>query len=200
VGGLFDGPVEQLIGETATVDRVIAGMAEASHVHFACHGQYDPDEPLDSHITLAEGTRLTLRQVLAQPVLRGVRLVTTAVCESAATDTLRLPDEAIGLPSGLVEGGAAAVVGCLRPVADRTAAVLMTRFAYLMASGLSPAAALTQAQVWLRDATARDIDDFSDLVRLRRPRASTTGAVRGPYTDRPGQWASFVLIGDGGPD
>jgi CHAT domain-containing protein len=50
-----------------------------------------------------------------------------AACETALVGT-RLPDEAIGLPTGLLQAGAAACIGSLWPVPQVSTAILMAFF------------------------------------------------------------------------
>jgi CHAT domain-containing protein len=68
-----------------------------------------------------------------------------------------LPDEVIGLPTGLLQAGAAAVIGSLWSVDDLATAVLLARFYRLWRQdGLEMSEALRQAQRWMRDLTAEE--------------------------------------------
>ena len=60
--------------------------------------------------------------------MQNTRLVVMSACQTAITDFLKLPDEAIGLPAGCLQAGAEAVVGTLWPVNDLSAAILMIEF------------------------------------------------------------------------
>ncbi|MBG0851297.1 CHAT domain-containing protein [Streptomyces spinoverrucosus] len=84
-----------------------------------------PDQPLDSALLLAQSA-LTLRDVLEQR-LTSARVAVLSACESALSGTA-LPDEAVGLPTGLSEAGAAGVVGSPWRVPDITTTVLVSRF------------------------------------------------------------------------
>ncbi len=205
------GATEVVPSATATTDVVLRDGA--THLHFAGHGRYNPAQPLESALELADHQRLTLRRLLDGRELDGVRLVVASACRTATTDMLRLPDEAIGLPAGLVQAGAAAVIGTLWEVNDRSAAVLITRFYVNHLRGdpdsggppLPVATALTAAQRWLAHADLDAVERFAAEVGLRRgrgsPRArepSGRSATVVPFAD-PRHWAAFVLVGDGWP-
>ncbi|MGW5852411.1 CHAT domain-containing protein [Streptomyces sp. NPDC055254] len=99
----------------------------ATHVHLACHGSFDPAGPLESAFVLAGGSRMTLRRIMADRAFRGVRLVFASACRTASTDEF-LPDEAIGLASGLLQAGAVEVIASLWNVNDLATMLVATRF------------------------------------------------------------------------
>jgi tetratricopeptide (TPR) repeat protein len=149
-------------GAAATADAVVADLPGADYVHLACHGYHDVDSPLDSHLRLACGERLTLRTLLDGRMFAAVRLVVASACQTAVGEFRDLPDEAIGLPAGFLRAGAAAVIGTLWPVDDLSTALLMMRFYRLHlgvgeAAGMPPARALRIAQRWLSTVTAREL-------------------------------------------
>ncbi|MFD3589817.1 CHAT domain-containing protein [Streptomyces sp. NPDC058683] len=197
VRGLFTDPGEALTGADATKENLLRALPAATHLHFAGHGSYDAADPVASCLELADGDRLTLRELLDGQALAGIRLVVASACRTAVTDMARLPDEGIGLPAGLVQSGAAGVVGSLWEVNDRSTALLIARFyAYHLLGApeqdeppMPPAVALARAQAWLRDADTAELNRFATSVGLRRARAT--------YTERPSHWAAFVLVGEG---
>jgi CHAT domain-containing protein len=74
-----------------------------------------------------------------------------------------MPEEFVGLPGAFMTVGAAAVFGTLWPVDDLASTLLTARFYELhLRQGLSPAAALRQAQLWLRDVTRADLAECID--------------------------------------
>jgi CHAT domain-containing protein/tetratricopeptide (TPR) repeat protein len=86
--------------------------------------------------------------------LSASRLAILAACETGLSDISHLPDEALGLPTGLLEAGVPAVAATLWLVEAQATHTLVRRFVGLQLSGLSPAHALRQAQVeHLRGAT-----------------------------------------------
>ncbi|MEU7867261.1 CHAT domain-containing protein [Dactylosporangium sp. NPDC049140] len=195
IAALFPPQSRVLYGDAATAPAVRAALPGATHVHFACHGGYDLADPLASALVLAGGDELTLRELLDGQLLRDARLVVASACQTAISNVLRLPDEALGLPAGFLRAGAAAVVGTLWPVADLPTALLMHRFYthLLGAAGtapLRPAAALRAAQHWLiRLSTA----ELAALL-IGAPPAAPSGDEPGPFAD-PYFWAGFVLAG-----
>lgn len=95
-------------------------------IHFACHGYANLVEPLSNALILAEGERLTLKDLL-DTALSHVRIVVLSACDTAVLDTA-VPEEVISFPTGLLEAGAAAVIASLWPVLDLSTMLLMARF------------------------------------------------------------------------
>lgn len=155
------------MGAEATREAVLAAFSSVSIVHFAGHGQYEPNAPLESGLKASDGM-VTLAELATQS--GGVAdLAVLSACQTAVTDVLSVPDEAIGLPSALLLAGANGVVASLWEVPDRSTRELMGHFYQAIASGHDPAAALREAQ-----------------LALSAPGAETYGAR---------DWAGFVYIG-----
>lgn len=141
----------ELPGERATPLAFTRHVADTDVLLLACHGRADLAEPLNSGLLLATGRRVVLGELMEMRLR--VRLAVLSACETALPGT-ELPDEVIGLPTGLLQAGVAGVVASQWSVPDRATAMLMTEFARLWAGGeLPPAVALRQAQQWLRDTT-----------------------------------------------
>ena len=195
--------VTRIAGQWAHADAITDGSPErvwqqlAGHAvwHFACHCEVTPDRILDSALLL-DGARLGLRAILALPS-SSRRLAVLSACETHLSGT-HLPDEAVGLPSGLLQAGFAGVVACHWPVLDKATAYLMIRFHELWhGQGLPPAAALAEAQRWLRTATTAELAHHLDRAGDGRgatltaaPSARTAGLFGHPYF-----WAAFALTG-----
>ncbi len=164
-------------------------------LHLACHGEFDLDDPLRSWLELGPGERLSAAEVLQQWNLNA-ELVTLSACRSGISRVLR-GDEPMGLVRAFLSAGAQAVLVTLWPVEDTSARILMERFyATLIDQGrvFDPAAALRDAQGYLRTLTASAVRDWlnsrdGDLSVLER--ADETGQ---PYAD-PIFWAPYALIG-----
>lgn len=203
------GAARTLCGHEAGKDAVLRVLPGATHLHFACHGAFDPKAPLDSGLELSDGERLTLREVLAGPEVADARLVVLSACQSAVAEFERAPDEGLGLPLGLLQAGAAGVVATLWPVDDLRAALVMMRFyELLLSAGVpgepeppSPARALREAQRWLRGLTRDEAAAYlgsaaAEGVRRVRARGEPAG---GPAAARgfagPADWAAFVYVG-----
>lgn len=160
IAPMFGGASRVLLARAATRDAVRAGLERATHLHLACHGSFDFDEPLASGLWLASGERLTLRDLLDGDFdLSSVRLVVLSACESGITEFEQIPDEAIGLPAGLHQAGVPGVVSTLWSADDLSTAVLVAEFYRLILSdGLDPAQALHAARLYLRSSTAERMD------------------------------------------
>ena len=70
-------------GGGATLGELAVKLAEGTHLHFACHGLFPPDSPLDACLQLSEGDRLKARDVLSGAVaLPRARLVVLSACRA----------------------------------------------------------------------------------------------------------------------
>jgi CHAT domain-containing protein/tetratricopeptide (TPR) repeat protein len=196
------------VGAEATLDWLASYAPNASHLHLACHGSNDFADPDGSHLILGRGTRLTVPALIHGIPLRA-RVAVASACQSAHFDTAVVPDEQIGLATGLLQAGAACAVVSLWPVSDEAAALLMTRFYELLsASGerqpheQAPQTALRQARLWLRALTeasrAGYLDEHPILASALRargfPAAATRRGSHGPY-DTIQDWGAFVAYG-----
>jgi CHAT domain-containing protein len=141
----------ELPGVQATPLRFRRHAPESDVLHLACHGWANLADPLSSGLLLATGRQVVLRQLMEMRLR--VRLAVLSACETALPG-IELPDEVIGLPTGLLQAGVAGVVASQWAVLDQATAMLMTEFARRWAGGeVPPAVALRQAQQWLRDTT-----------------------------------------------
>ena len=194
--------------EAATGKAVARGLPGATHLHLACHGRFDPDDPLDSALYLAGEDRLTLRDLLDGNLdLSSQRLAVLSACQTGITEFERVPDEVIGLPAGFLQAGVPGVVATLWPVNDRSTAVLVAEFyRLLLAERQDPGTALSRARGFLREATARELAEWferrydgsggTDRAAYEAAadlRARPDPADR-PYAD-PVYWAGFVYSG-----
>lgn len=205
----------------ATKTALVKAASGATHVHLACHGTFEANDPLESALSLAgddRTARLTLREILTDRPFRKARLVVASACRTAVTDFLHLPDEVMGLPSGLLQAGAPGIIGTLWPVDDLSTALLMIRFYEELIDTQGPeadrpAAALRSAQRWLARSTIAELDAFialhdqglgsGDPVRDLVPAIAHPGAIPRRYRrsadERPFAhpyfWAPFVFVG-----
>jgi CHAT domain-containing protein/tetratricopeptide (TPR) repeat protein len=207
---LFGSACTSLRQNAATLDAVRRAAPGRTHIHFCCHGSYDWQDPMKSALHLAGADTLTLADVLGTVNLEGVRLVILSACETGISDIRRVPDEYIGLPAGFLRAGAAGVISALWPVDDLSTMLLMEHFYHRHIScGEPPAAALRDAQRWLRSATNQELaDDLRALQRnvpeelhrsFRQARHHFADRASRYPTDRPFQhpyyWAAFLLNG-----
>jgi CHAT domain-containing protein/Tfp pilus assembly protein PilF len=140
-----------------TRNAVLTNASAAHLLHFACHGVYDLANPLESPLLLANGETLTLGAMLEQLNLPHAQLVALSACETALTDPKEQADEHFGLTLGPLYAGAPTVWGTLWAVSDVATGLLMGKAYELLGEGKSKAAALREAQLWLRDLTAAEV-------------------------------------------
>ena len=168
----FKGPI--LLDEhTADPDTVLFSIKGRSHWHFSTHGIFDLDEARRSALAMAKGGRLSVGDLLEADDLGRPRLVVLSACETGLHDIAQIADEFIGFPGAFMTIGAKAVLGTLWPVDDCASALLMARFydGHLKKK-LQPAAALREAQLWLRSATR---EALSAYVRQEAEESSVNG-------------------------
>jgi len=203
----------------ATRPAVEKGLGIATYLHLSCHGQFNAQDPLSSGVILSNGEMITLRDLIARPILKGTRLAVLSACQTAITDFNKLPEEAIGLPAGFLQAGVPGVVGSLWPVNDLSTALLMIKFYEHHLRGdaktgegpVPPASALRKAQLWLRDVTNAELSELFDFYRQTAPDRSSARMAfelaqerfreytlrdpnERPYA-HPYYWAAFAFYG-----
>ena len=150
----------------ATVAGVRAQLSQATIVHFSCHGTANFTTPLNSGLLMSDGL-LTLKDIFALNLADsgGIRLALLSACETGLSG-IENADEAISLPTGLLQAGVAAVIASLWSVSDLSTMLLLTKFYQLWREhALPPDQALRQAQIWLRDTTNEEkIAEFKAFI------------------------------------
>ncbi|RIK15841.1 MAG: hypothetical protein DCC51_14200, partial [Anaerolineae bacterium] len=202
VTDLYPDAPDLLLEEGATLDAVRAAMPGRGVLHFACHGSFDPGDPLQSKLVLADEMPLTLAEIRDMP-LAGTRLAVLSACQTGLTDFRELPDEVVGLPAGFLQAGVAGVVSSLWPVDDASTMLLMERFhRFRREEGLDPTEALRAAQRWLRDRPRGELSDYyAAFVRMSSDTAEAAHVElpKGDENDRvyadPFRWAAFMMTG-----
>src|SRR5690606_17425015 len=131
---------------------------------------------------LGNDQMLTLNAILSYLELAECRLVVLSACETGMIDLHYTPNEFVGLPSGFLQAGAAAVVSSLWTVDDRSTTLLMQRFYHnQFQDQMNPSSALREAQIWLRDLSENE---------EAMPGSKTRAKFKSPYF-----WAPFVYYG-----
>lgn len=186
-------------GEAATKEAVLSATPGVKYVHFACHGMFDAEDPLNSSVELTNQDALSLRQILYvnSEAFAKARLVTLSTCQSAIPEFRRIADEVINLPTGFLQAGVPGVVGSLWPVNDISTALLMVKFYEYMLLGnretgekpVSPSRALGQAQRWLRGITAGEL-----AILFRAERQKATADQHMAYEIISSAWRRFVSM------
>lgn len=167
-------------GQAGTKATVIAGIHKHAYVHFSCHGSYDWGTPLTSGLLLADG-RLTLADLQGGEVDMSVnRLVTLSACETGISDILQgRPEEYVGIPAGFMLAGAPCIVASLWAVPELSTAMLMERFYQNhLRRGMSFAAALREAQTWVRELSIEDVAQYAERAYHQSRKEDTSELFR----------------------
>jgi CHAT domain-containing protein len=195
--------------EQATIESVLAALPHCNILHLSCHGTANLRDPLNSGLVMSNGL-LTLRALLDLKLSEqsGIRLAILSACETGLAG-IDLADEAVSLPTGLLQAGVAGVVASLWSVSDLSTMMLLVRFYdYWRNDGLEPAPALRQAQQWIRDTTNGEktayFKDFMPTEIITRMPVSTAdylykSTILSRPNDRdfthPFHWAAFSYVG-----
>lgn len=121
-----------------------------SHLHFASHGQFDAEHPLNSRLLLAgdqfnDGS-LTVGELYELRL--NADMVTLSACETGL-GKIASGDDVVGLTRGFLYAGASSIVASLWEVADDPTAYIMVEF-YKNLKKMDKASALRQAQIATR--------------------------------------------------
>jgi CHAT domain-containing protein len=167
---VFGGPI--LVDQDFVWPTLKKDFAQAQYqvVHFATHGQINPD--VSTSYLLTHDGKLTLDQLeeLIRPSQfrgRPVELLTLSACQTAAGDERA----ALGLAGVAVKAGARSVLATLWSVQDESTALLMGEFY----SQLGSDSAITKARAL-------------QLAQLK--------VLHDPRFDHPGYWAPYLIIGN----
>ena len=134
-----------LSGDSATFGSYKRLAPGYDLLHFACHGQFRPDNPLFSSLHLADGW-VTVGDICAQRL--SAKLVTLSACETGLNE-IAGGEEIIGLARGFLSAGAASIVMSLWTVNDTATAGLMSNFYRCLQRGETVSASLRTAQLKL---------------------------------------------------
>jgi tetratricopeptide (TPR) repeat protein len=194
--------------EAATKDALLRALPECDVLHFCGHSSANFFDPLQGGLKLAYGQKLTLQEILNLRS-RAMKLAFLSACETGVVD-LDLPEESVGLPSGLLQAGIAGVCASLWPVHEDSTMLLSSRFFQLwMSEGIPPEAALRSAGAWVRDLTNETLARFFEkemdlaekpggacyeLVADRWSRYAAGDSRERPFA-HPFYWAAFVFCG-----
>jgi CHAT domain-containing protein/tetratricopeptide (TPR) repeat protein len=182
------------------------GLLEAHYAFFFCHGYFDLNSPLDSHLQLAD-ENLTLADIINHFDMKNCRLVSLSACETGLTDFRKASDEYIGLPSGFLLAGSTNVVSTLWYVSAKSTALFMIKFHEELQHNKNIAVALNTTQLWLRDTTLKGFREWlkhSQLNEVCQQELDKYFATREEHQgetakifESPYYWAAFCVIGKG---
>ncbi len=160
----------RLQGRTVTPDSYLQLLKQVQALLSSHHATSRPDDPLNSHLVLDGGQKVTLRDLLS-PLWRFPELleVFLSCCEtglSFATSrdeegNLRreLLDEPLSLGTGFLLGGARAVISSHWAVTDRATALFSREYHRARRAGGERLTALHQARQALRETRQQDWRD-----------------------------------------
>jgi CHAT domain-containing protein len=151
----------------ATETALIKYGAGFSYIHFATHGEFDADKPLNSAILLAMDAesdgKLTVDKLYSMKL--DADLITLSACETGLSKIAN-GDDLVGLTRGFLYAGSSSIVASLWKVDDLATAQLMTRF-------------------------YKEMDRTDKREALRTAQLETKKKYPHPY-----YWASFQLTGN----
>ncbi|GCA94843.1 CHAT domain-containing protein [Microcystis aeruginosa] len=156
--------------DNATKNAVLPHLKSSDNhcYHFSCHGSFNPANPLESALLLANKEPLTLGEIF-ELRLNKCRLITLSACETGLIDLTSISDEYIGLPSGFLFAGSPSVVSSLWTVNDLSTSFLMIKLYEILFDEnqqVSVPVALKIAQNWLQNLT---IEEFDRLLVKYKP-------------------------------
>ncbi|NEP86407.1 MAG: CHAT domain-containing protein [Okeania sp. SIO2C2] len=172
--------LKQKAATKEAIDKISLDIFHCAH--FSCHGKFNLSQPRKSALVLANTPLnsvaqekdeidfdkcMTLNDIFRLN-LEKCRLVTLSACETGLIDFLNASDEYIGLPSGFLYAGASNVVSSLWAVDEVSTAFLLIKFYQNLKSGLTVAIALNQAQLWLRDVTVAELQNWASELKLEK--------------------------------
>ena len=96
-----------LVREDAAVERVREGMMESNWIHLACHGQQNPDDPMESGFLLHDKI-LKLSEIVKMSLPKADFAFLSA-CQTAMGDE-RVAEESVHLAAGMFLSGCRAVI------------------------------------------------------------------------------------------
>jgi CHAT domain-containing protein len=211
----------------ATLGAINKASLNTVHcAHFSCHGYFNLTNPRKSALILANApvasvpanpdaerylnlrdsevhdleNCLTLDNIFSLD-LEQCRLVTLSACETGLIDFKNTSDEYIGLPSGFLLAGSPNVVSSLWNVKDDSTSFLMIKFYQNLKAGLTVTVALNQAQIWLRDATTAELQEWASQLTLadelaqKIKKAMRWFKLQDKPFKNPAYWAAFCAIG-----
>ena len=182
-------------------------VADSHHLFFSCHGYFNPNDPLQSGLQLADET-LTLEEIIRYFNLSECSLVTLSACETGQVQ-LDNTDEYISLTSGFLLAGCPSLYVTLWSVNGFSTAILLIKtYENLYHQPGKLALALNQAQTWVRDTDIQGFLDWTNQCHLldkkwretlqrNLNKQSRTQGDRAKIYQNPYHWAGFCAAGKG---
>jgi len=166
-------PKNEVYSSTKATEAKAKGRsASPDIIHFACHGEFNDRQPMQSGLLLSKDKDndgcLQVHEIFGLD-LKNANLVTLSACETALS-RIYGGDDLVGLSRGFIYAGTPSILATLWKVDDRSTSILMEAFYdNWLNKGMNKPEALRQAQITLK----------------------SIPAYKQPY-----YWAPFVMIGD----
>jgi CHAT domain-containing protein/Tfp pilus assembly protein PilF len=151
---------------TEATRHALLGAGAPAVLHVACHGAYNPEDPLLSGLALADGA-VTVEDLISAGPAPG--LLVLSGCVTGRSDR-RPGDELIGLAQAALRSGTRSVVATLWETFDDSSTLFFEELYKALKHGQS----VSEAMAWAREAIATGDSGY----------------------DQPVDWAPFLLIGD----
>lgn len=163
-------PDSKLLTRAQASESVIKSEAGTYNVlHFATHGIFDAEQPLNSALLLSPGEsddgRLTVSEIFDLDL--NAAMVTLSACQSGMSK-IKAGDEMTGLPRAFIYAGAATVIASLWNVNDESTSILMEKYYH----------------------------NLKDLNKPEALRSAQLKLLNHPKYNKPYYWAAFALTGD----
>jgi CHAT domain-containing protein/Tfp pilus assembly protein PilF len=171
ISGLFSN--KQIYSRKEATESKAKELTSSSNIiHFACHGEFNDKQPMQSGLLLAKDDKndgdLQVHEIFGID-LRNTNLVVLSACETALSK-IYSGDDLVGLSRGFIYAGTPSLLATLWEVEDHSTAILIEEFyKNWQKKGMSKPKALQQAQIALKSM---------------------------PQYQHPFFWAPFIMIGD----
>lgn len=140
-----------VLRKEATETALRENSAEFNYLHFATHGKFNADAPLNSALILAKDATsdglLTVSKLYSMRI--DIDLATLSACETGL-GKIANGDDVVGLTRGFLYAGVSTIVASLWQVDDQATSELMRRF-YEGLKNKDKREALREAQIFARE-------------------------------------------------
>jgi tetratricopeptide (TPR) repeat protein len=139
--------VRVLSGSRSRTRSVLEALDGAGIGHIATHGEFRADNPLFSHLLMADGP-LTVHDLSTME--RAPELLVLSACDTGLS-AVHPGDELMGLSAALLGLGTRTIIATIGPVDDEVTGAFMIDVYRRLSSGAAPAVALAEAQATATD-------------------------------------------------
>ncbi|MEM7533435.1 MAG: CHAT domain-containing protein [Chloroflexota bacterium] len=187
-----------LIGEVEKKPFLFEHSSAYRILHFACHGEHNEHQPLQSKLYIGPDEVLTVKEVQDQLTLTNA-IVIIGACESGVAQ-VRRGNELMGFVRAFIQAGARAVIATQWKVSELATRILLEKFYEEVMANQNIGTALHNAQCYLRSLSKADVIqhlyDFyqGKLDEVGKQMLDTLETLSEHPLDDPIHWATFVLV------